>query len=140
MAKDKKIVKAIKKVYEYVDHTKYYPEIENIIHNPNPKSTPTRKVLPNTVVILSTGEKGIARLQPGDTWNPELGFWVAYAKALRNKRGRAISIANMVINKSIAEFAQRKRDMDTTSTLINRGEYFVPYSKGTTITFGGLVK
>lgn len=51
-----------------------YRDIEKIIFNK-----------PATVVILKTGQKGVAKVQPGDKWNRELGFWVAYAKAMGKK-------------------------------------------------------
>ena len=63
-----------KKQKQWLPPENYYPEIKRV-HLNNPV----------TVVILKTGEKGIARVQKGDKWSPELGFWVAYAKALRGK-------------------------------------------------------
>jgi len=57
---------------EEVDYSKMFTDIKQVIHQDN-----------NTVVILKSGCEGIARLQEGDTYNRELGFWVAYAKALK---------------------------------------------------------
>ncbi len=103
---------------QVIDYAEYFSEIEKVIYN-----TPT------TIVILKTGEKGIAKLQEGDIWNPELGFWVAYAKALRGRRGEAVNIAQVVIKNTLAEFAQRKRNTDTMVALSGRGEYVIPSSQ-----------
>jgi len=56
-------------------YKKSYPDIKKIVWNN-----------PATIVILKTGEKGVCKVQSGDAWDCELGFWVAYAKALQTKR------------------------------------------------------
>jgi len=55
-------------------YKKSYPDIKKIVWNN-----------PATIVILKTGEKGVCKVQSGDAWDCELGFWVAYAKALQKK-------------------------------------------------------
>ena len=74
--------KAWDKGFKITENIKYneaclksYPDIKKTVWNN-----------PATIVILKTGEKGVAKVQPGDIWNAELGFWVAYAKALQTKR------------------------------------------------------
>ena len=73
--------KAWDKGFKITENIKYneaclksYPDIKKTVWNN-----------PATIVILKTGEKGVAKVQPGDIWNAELGFWVAYAKALQKK-------------------------------------------------------
>jgi len=66
-------------------YKKSYPDIERIIWNK-----------PAVIVFLRTGEKGISKVQPGDRWNRELGFWVAYAKAMQEKDKPYRKIANVI--------------------------------------------
>lgn len=68
----KKKIQYIKSIDLEIMYKKSYPDIDKIIWNK-----------PATIVFLKTGEKGICKVQPGDKWNRELGFWVAYAKALQ---------------------------------------------------------
>lgn len=42
-----------------------------------------------TVVVLTSDDKGFAKCVGKDTWNFEIGFYVAYCKALNNKYRRA---------------------------------------------------
>ena len=52
-----------------------YPEIEEV--NCLYRNRQTR-------VYLTNGQFGVAKCGKGDKWNFEMGFYVAYAKALRN--------------------------------------------------------
>lgn len=51
---------------------KDFPDVDRVIHNKA-----------HTIVILNNGEKGITRCRQGTKRDPEKGFWIAYAKALR---------------------------------------------------------
>ena len=51
---------------------------------------------PVTVVILQSGKKGLSRVQKGDKWSRELGFWVAYAKVLRKRLPKHVKVKKML--------------------------------------------
>ncbi len=107
-----------KKNKQWYPPEKYYPEIEKVIYNK-----------PVTIVILKTKEKGIAKLGNGDKWSPELGFWVAYAKALRKKcspLGKAISIASMVIDKALDSYKSKVKINENIPIDTSKGEYVIP--------------
>ncbi len=57
---------------EIMDYQEYYEEISEVVYHGN-----------NTIVKLIHGHVGVAILKEGDVYDKDKGFWIAYAKALR---------------------------------------------------------
>lgn len=98
------------------EYLKSYRDIDKIVWNN-----------PAVIVILKTGEKGVAKVQPGDIWNCELGFWVAYTKALQEKdkpfRRLLQAIKNCMELVNLAQkFNQEKRTQFPKGGLCKVGE------------------
>ena len=56
-----------------------------------------------TIVILQTGEKGIATYKKGDSYSRDTGFWCAYSKALRSKIKASASAGGLLVPKQITK-------------------------------------
>jgi hypothetical protein len=116
-------ISTTKKIYDAIQKDMFTiagvrPEIKQVIFN-----------APATIIVWSDGVKTVVKCQPGDTYNPETGFALAYLKRLLGND----NTFNKEINKWVGD-VKYANEKDTNIYLAYKALYPVVYANQNKIT------